>query len=103
MNEQELLQAIGKMLDQRLQSIQQDISTMKQDMSSMKQDIRDNRILIENNVMRDIHLIAEQHADIIERLNAIADYGETKGRVSTLEHVVQSHSEDIKELQKRIG
>ncbi len=99
MNEQELLQAI--LLE--IKTMKQDLTEVKQDMSSMKQDIRDNRILIENNVMRDIHLIAEQHTDIIEKLDAIADYGDTKGRVSTLENVVQSHTDDIKELQKRIG
>lgn len=100
MNEQELLQAIGKMIDAKLERQSQEFNGR---FDKLEQDVRDTRILIEGNVMRDIHLIAEQHADIIERLDAIADYGETKGRVSTLEHVVQSHSEDIKELQKRIG
>ena len=127
MNEQELLQAILleiKTMKQDLIDVKQDMSGMKQgltdvkqnmssmkqgltdvkqDLSSMKQDIRDNRILIENNVMRDIHLIAEQHTDIIEKLDAIADYGDTKGRVSTLENVAKSHTDDIKELQKKIG
>ena len=103
MNEQELLSAIGKMLDERLKPIEERTQRIEERTQRIEERTQRLEVLLENDIPRDIHLIAEQHTDIIEKLDAISDYGDTKGRVSTLENVVQSHTDDLKELQKRIG
>lgn len=99
MNEQELLQTILS----EIKTMKQDLTDVKQGLSVVEKRTQRLEVLLENDIPRDIHLIAEQHTDIIERLDAISDYGDTKGRVSTLENVVQSQTDDIKELQKKIG
>ena len=60
-------------------------------------------VLLENDIPKQIRLIAEQHGDLVARANEVSDYPETKGRVSTLENVVSSHSDDIQALQKAAG
>lgn len=56
--------------------------------------------IIETKVLPQIQLIAEQHSDIIDRLSAVKEVDSLKGRVSTLETVVQSHSDELEKLKK---
>jgi len=58
-------------------------------------------VLLENDIPKQIQLIAEQHGDIVAKLDAIADYPETRGRVSTLENVVTTHTREIQALKEK--
>ena len=87
MNEKELMQAIlnevqGMKLG--MQDMQQDMQGMKQDMRDMQQDMQDMKLDIqnlnqrvtgielhlENDTDKNIQLLAENHIDLINKLNA---------------------------------
>lgn len=53
---------------------------------------------------KEIHLIAEQHGDIVEKQQRFEglseDVDEVKGRIPTLEDVVALHTQSIDELKR---
>lgn len=89
-----------KVLTERMQNLENHIQT---ELDSLKTEVRQTRVLIESDVAKKIQIIAEQHGDIVKELKVTADYPETRGRVSTLEHVAKAHTQDIKELKKAVG
>ena len=56
--------------------------------------------IIETAVVPKIQLIAEQHSEIIEKLSVSKEVDSLKGRVSTLEGTVKTHTAQITELKK---
>ena len=56
--------------------------------------------IIETVVVPKIQLIAEQHSDMIEKLSVTEEIDSLKGRISTLENVVKTHTTQISELKK---
>ena len=56
--------------------------------------------IIETVVVPKIQLIAEQHSDMIEKLSVTEEIDSLKGRMSTLENVVKTHTTQISELKK---
>ena len=68
-------------------------------LDKVEQEARYTRILIENQDHK-INLIAEQHSEIIEKLSVTREVDSLKGRVSTLEGTVKTHTTQIMELKK---
>lgn len=124
MTDTEMLQAMKELIE----PLKQDISEVKQDISEVKQDILEvkqeqkafeNRVdshfqrlddrmqrvevLLENVLPKQIKLVAEQYSDVIRRQDAVADYSETKSRLSTVELAVKMQSDEISDLKKRVG
>ncbi|WP_306574623.1 hypothetical protein [Anaerotruncus massiliensis (ex Togo et al. 2019)] len=56
--------------------------------------------IIETKVTPQIQLIAEQHGDIIARLDKVDQIDGHADRIRTLERVTASHTAEIKELKK---
>ncbi|MCD8221870.1 MAG: hypothetical protein LUD07_06710 [Clostridiales bacterium] len=50
--------------------LKQEITDLKQDMNNLHQKVTDLELMIENDVKRDIHILAENHMNIIDRVNA---------------------------------
>lgn len=86
MENDELLQAIGQMMDEKLRPVKEDVQYLK--------------ILLENDIPKKIQLLAEGHEGIVERLPAKHEINSIKGRLSTLERVVAVHSDEIDELKE---
>lgn len=99
MIDHEMLEAMQSLL----LPINERLDRMEDTQKSMQDDIRQTRVLIETDIRHNIDLIAEQHTDIIERLDRVEkkadETDDLKDRVSTLEHVVASHTDEIRELK----
>ena len=63
----------------------------------------DTEVLIDCELLKQLKLVSEMYADLISRLDKLADYKALERRVSTLETVVKSHTDDIQALQKAAG
>ena len=65
-----------------------------------KKIINQMNAIIETKVTPQIQLIAEQHGDIIARLDKVDQIDDHTDRIRTLERVTASHAAEIKELKK---
>lgn len=65
MENKELLEAIGKMIDTKLEPIQSDMQDMKSDMQDMKSEMQDIRTDV-NNIQYDISAMKEDISEIKE-------------------------------------
>lgn len=65
-----------------------------------KKIINQMNAIIETKVTPQIQLIAEQHGDIIARLDKVDHIDDHADRIRTLERVTAAHTAEIKELKK---
>ena len=65
-----------------------------------KKIINQMNAIIETKVTPQIQLIAEQHGDIIARLDKVDQIDDHPDRIRTLERVTAAHTAEIKELKK---
>lgn len=65
-----------------------------------KKIINQMNAIIETKVTPQIQLIAEQHGDIIARLDKVDQIDDHADRIRTLERVTAAHTAEIKELKK---
>lgn len=98
MLEEKDLQAIAGLINQ---SINQSEGRMKTyiDQSANQSEGR-MKTYIESKVEKQVHLLAEGHAQILDRLPDAEEQENIKSRVATLEHVVSKHTEQIHNLQQ---
>ncbi|NBI80066.1 hypothetical protein D3Z39_14575 [Anaerotruncus colihominis] len=99
MLDQNDLLAIAKLMDTKLEPINAHLDTMDARLDKIEEEARQTRVLIENQDHK-IQLIAEQHSEIIEKLSVTKEVDSLKGRVSTLEGTVKTHTTQITELKK---
>ena len=86
-------------MDARLNTMDARLNTMDARLDKIEEEARHTRVLIENQDHK-IKLIAEQHSEIIEKLSVTSEVDSLKGRVSTLEGTVKTHTTQIMELKK---
>lgn len=79
----ELLQAIKLMLEENNKTL-----------------VNQFNAVIETKVLPEIHVIAEQHGDIIQNLKKADEIDDIKDRVCNLERAVATHTNQIAELKK---
>ena len=65
-----------------------------------KKIINQMNAIIETKVTPQIQLIAEQHGDIIARLDKVDQIDDHTDRIRTLARVTAAHTAEIKELKK---
>lgn len=127
MENQELLEAIGGMLqpintrldkidsrldnmdarldkiDARLDRLDSRVDKIERDVSEVKQRTTRLEVTLENDTNRNIHLLAEGHSAVVEKLSkldTVAEMAEdTKAKVDVLYSVVKKHNTDINELK----
>ncbi|CUP90463.1 hypothetical protein [Anaerotruncus colihominis] len=124
MDDRVLLEAIGKMMDEKLainnEQIRQEMKAsneqlrqemkasneqLRQEMKASSEQLRqeimlDFNTVIEDKVSKEIRLIAEQHSDIVARLPYVEEQAEIKSRVRVLERVVSNLGAEIDKLKK---
>ena len=124
MDDRVLLEAIGKMMDEKLainnEQLRQEMKTsneqlrqemkasseqLRQEMKASSEQLRqeimlDFNTVIEDKVSKEIRLIAEQHSDIVARLPYVEEQAEIKSRVRVLERVVSNLGAEIDKLKK---
>lgn len=91
MDEKQLLDAIGKLLDEKLET---STTALKSEL------VNQFNAIIETKVLPEIHVIAEQHGDIIQNLKKADEIDDIKERVCNLERAVTTHTNQIAELKK---
>lgn len=89
-------------MDQDIKRIGLDISRIDQNMTHMEQEITRIKIVMENDVQRQLNLLAKGQRLILERLTKPAVIEDLTNRIDTLETVVTHHSADIAELKKAL-
>ena len=113
MDDRVLLEAIGKMMDEKLainneqlrQEMKASSEQLRQEMKASSEQLRqeimlDFNTVIEDKVSKEIRLIAEQHSDIVARLPYVEEQAEIKSRVRVLERVVSNLGAEIDKLKK---
>lgn len=91
MDEKMLLEAIGKMMDEKLKESSQ---TLK------KEIVNEVNVLLEAGVEKQIKIIAEGHKDILDRLPEAEEQAQLKSRVRVLERVVIDLRNELEALKK---
>ena len=101
------LQAISQTIKTELAPIREDISDLRTTVSGMKEDISDLRTTVtrvavtqENNVLRDLKLLAEGHETLLSTLARKDRVEALEADVSLLKTALQAMSLQIAELQK---
>lgn len=91
MTNEELLKALGQLIDDK----------MDKKLADQEERLLNNmKVLLENDVQRQINLIAEDVTAIREQLPKFDEQEALKNDVAALKTVVKIHSEDIQALKK---
>ena len=94
MLDQNDLQAIAQLMDQMEKRIDEKLEAQESRI------INQVNAIIETKVTPQIQLIAEQHGDIIARLEKVDEIAGLKDRVRNLERVTIAHTDEISKLKK---
>ena len=113
----ELLNAISEMIAKNNDILRQEINGLRQEMKqnndSLRQEMLEdhNRLfnqfsaLIEEKVTKEIHLIAEGHAALLEKLDnraTVSDLKEVRGDLQTVSENLIKHRERIEKLESEV-
>lgn len=92
------LQAIAGLMEAQEKRIneQTESSMVKHE----KRILEEFNAVIEDKVSHEIKVIAEGHADIMDRLPRVNEVEDLKSRIRVLERIVKEHSKTIDELRK---
>lgn len=95
--DKELLEAIGKMMDEKLKPIQQDLSEVKDRTTKIE-------VTLENDIKTDLKLLHEGQQGMNEKfakLDKVAeDVEDIQIKVSAIEHVTKDNTSQINKLRK---
>lgn len=103
-----LLEAIGKMMDQKLSQALEPINTrldgMQKDLSEVKDRTTKIEVTLENDIKTDLKLLHEGQAGMNEKfakLDKVAeDVDDIQIKVSAIAHVTQDNTSQINQLRK---
>lgn len=127
MTDQELLQAIGQVVEAKLEPMRQDIRELKEDVQGLKESVQrleirmdkletrmdqqeartdkleehvqGIRIYMETDQRRTLNLLLEGQQALWDRFVPREEYESLKDRTEVLEATVRHHSKEIRELQ----
>lgn len=100
MDNQEMLEALQRLIREEIAPIKDDISEIRSDINEMKLDISGTKVIIDADIRRSIDLLGEGQQIIIDRLPDPEQAEVTEARLSALEISVRKLNKDMKELKK---
>lgn len=102
MADQEMLQAIGQMMDQKLDAQKAEIIAETQRMmDGQKAEItHETQLMMENVFMPRFNLLAENQQIILEKLKGLDDLEVMDTRITALEAMVKKINRELKELKQ---
>lgn len=115
MVDDQLLSAIGNLMDQKLEPIHKEIKDMKSDIFELKEDVvglkedvkglnsRITRVevILENDISKQINILAEGHMDNAKRIEQISeDVSDMKEKISVLYTISQRNVREIRRLSR---
>lgn len=113
MTDQELLQAIGEVVETKMEPMRQDVHTIKEDVRSLQKnftklekrvgDLEEKvtgiRVYIDTDLDRTLKLLLEGQQAVWDRATPPERYDALEVRMSALEMAVKQHSQEIQELK----
>ena len=101
MHEEEFLNAIGDMIENKLVPIQHEIHEIHQRLLSVEGNLSSVKVKVENDVDRNVQLLAEQSSFDHKRLNEVkVTLEQLNADVSVIRNVVVKQGADIIELRQ---
>ena len=102
MDEKLLLEAIEKMMDEKINGLRDEVTGLREEMTRQN---NETRVLVENGQQRIENLLREDYSRVESNAKkgaTVADsYEETQSRINDLEHAAINHNERIMELEKK--
>lgn len=113
MTDQELLQAIGQVVEAKLEPIRQDICELKESAqrletrmdkleartNKLEEQVQGIRVYMDTDQRRTLNLLLEGQQALWDRFVPHEEYDPLKDRTEVLEATVRRHSQEIRELQ----
>ncbi len=113
MTDQELLQAIGQVVETKIEPVRQDISAIKDDVQTLRENytklekrvggleekVAGIRVYIDADLNRTLNLLLEGQKAVWDRAVPPERCGALEIRTSALEAAVKQHSREIQELK----
>lgn len=87
-------------LDAKVNSLDTKVASLDAKVNSLDADVRGIKVVLENEVRRDLNLLAEGHAAILERLPSQEEKEALEARMDAMEATIRLHSKQIRELKK---
>ena len=87
-------------LDAKVNSLDTKVASLDAKVNSLDADVRGIKVVLENEVRRDLNLLAEGHAAILERLPSQEEKEALEARMDAREAALRLHSTQIRELTK---
>ena len=87
-------------LDAKVNSLDTKVASLDAKVNSLDADVRGIKVVLENEVRRDLNLLAEGHAAILERLPSQEEKEALEARMDAMEAAIRPHSKQIRELKK---
>lgn len=87
-------------LDTKMTSLDEKVNSLDAKVTSLDADVRGIKVVLENEVRRDLNLLAEGHAAILERLPSQEEKEVLEARMDAMEAAIRLHSKQIRELKK---
>ena len=87
-------------LDEKVNSLDAKVTSLDEKVNSLDADVRGIKVVLENEVRRDLNLLAEGHAAILERLPSQEEKEALEARMDAMEAAIRLHSKQIRELKK---
>ena len=87
-------------LDAKVNSLDTKVASLDAKVNSLDADVRGIKVVLENEVRRDLNLLAEGHAAILERLPSQEEKEALEARMDAMEAAIRLHSKQIRELKK---
>ena len=99
LSDNELLLALSAMLDKKLCA---QLEPMKEDINHIKNELKKINIILENDIRRDIRLLAEDYLPSAEQHErAGREYEAIRSDIALLKKVVTEHSEKLQRMQDK--
>lgn len=113
MTDQELLQAIGQIVEAKMEPVRQNICTIKEDVQALKENftklekrvsgleetVTGIRVYIDADLDRTLKLLLEDQQAIWDRATPPERYDALEVRASALEMAVKQHGQEIQKLK----
>lgn len=87
-------------LDAKVTSLDTKVASLDAKVNSLDADVRGIKVVLENEVRRDLNLLVEGHAAILERLPSQEEKEALEARMDAIEAAIRLHSKQIRELKK---
>ena len=87
-------------LDAKVNSLDTKVASLDAKVNSLDADVRGIKVVLENEVRRDLNLLAEGHAALLERLPSQEEKEALEARMDAMEVAIRLHSKQIRELKK---